>query len=433
MTKRKKIVLGSIVILCLGFFGYHYARYLKASSRMPILSADLDKRIAEFDKQDYPRAPLFGPSVPGNAAEIYKKVFLENQKSKMDKIAGQQLSDAVEAPDKPIPPELKAALETYLPAFETFKQGANAKKYKPLKNWINNEPWNISATGLGTLRLLSKLAVVRSRELAKDNNAPEALKLCLAFIRAGDDMARRGTLIEGLVGIYVSAVSQKELARLLNRTELPEMELAGLIDALQALLDSEASFNRMIHGEQLVAVSALKHLAETNGLWPRSKVDWNLKMVTRAEVMDAYDEVIPVMEKLKSADSLPYAQAIEELNRFNEPEKLFKNQVSQLIVPGIGSLYSKLHILNAQRRGLYILTALKLYKAKYQKYPDKLADLAPDIIKTVPLDPFSGQAFIYNVLPDGAIQLYSIGANLKDDNCNADKETDIVITPLKKQ
>ena len=64
----------------------------------------------------------------------------------------------------------------------------------------------------------------------------------------------------------------------------------------------------------------------------------------------------------------------------------------------------------AARLGL----ALAAYKEQTGSYPDDLTALVPDFIDEIPLDPFTGNPFIYRTEGVSFI-LYSLGPNLTDD------------------
>jgi len=62
----------------------------------------------------------------------------------------------------------------------------------------------------------------------------------------------------------------------------------------------------------------------------------------------------------------------------------------------------------------HVAMALAACKAETGKFPDKLPDLTPRYLKTVPPDVFSGKALIYRRQGKGHV-LYSVGENRKDD------------------
>ncbi len=70
---------------------------------------------------------------------------------------------------------------------------------------------------------------------------------------------------------------------------------------------------------------------------------------------------------------------------------------------------------NCVRRDLSIVAlALAAYKAEKGKYPEKLQDLSPDYLKTLPKDFYSGKDFLYKLKGSGFV-VYSVGEDGKDD------------------
>jgi len=67
------------------------------------------------------------------------------------------------------------------------------------------------------------------------------------------------------------------------------------------------------------------------------------------------------------------------------------------------------------RRMLITAIALERYRLRRGQYPAKLADLTPDILRTVALDPMDGEPLRYRRREDGTFQLYSVGDDGKDD------------------
>jgi hypothetical protein len=69
---------------------------------------------------------------------------------------------------------------------------------------------------------------------------------------------------------------------------------------------------------------------------------------------------------------------------------------------------------------------LKLYKKSTGSYPEELAAIVPEYIQELPLDPFTGGAYVYRKESEGFV-LYSVSVNLVDDGGKPDvREGDIV-------
>jgi hypothetical protein len=63
--------------------------------------------------------------------------------------------------------------------------------------------------------------------------------------------------------------------------------------------------------------------------------------------------------------------------------------------------------------------ALKRYQLRHQAYPGNLNALVPDFLSEVPRDPVDGHPLRYQLLPDGAFLLYSIGSDNVDNGGDA--------------
>ena len=73
----------------------------------------------------------------------------------------------------------------------------------------------------------------------------------------------------------------------------------------------------------------------------------------------------------------------------------------------------------AQRRILVTAIALERYHGKHGSYPNSLASLSPEFLKTVPVDFMDGQPLRYRPTSDGHFLLYSVGLDCMDDGGKA--------------
>ena len=58
--------------------------------------------------------------------------------------------------------------------------------------------------------------------------------------------------------------------------------------------------------------------------------------------------------------------------------------------------------------------ALEIYRARFGSYPNSLNALVPDILVKLPLDPFTGNSFLYRI-SEAELAVYSVGENGIDD------------------
>jgi len=452
MKKKILIALGVIAAIILIFIGIEYIQFLKATSRMTELSADLEKRIVEWEKKEYKRPPLFGPAIPGNAAEYYQQA--ESQMTELTELDEEVWIQWVGyvGSFKPLSPTALSCYEKAKPIIELVRKGNNAEVYKSLLNI--RDGFKCKMPNLLSARNIANAMVIQGRELENNNQCPDALQLYCDVIRFEDGYLCNGcwisaitdiTLSEEYEGIIViSEIGYEEIRRVILTNKLSEDELNKLISYLGIIFNPEPVYENVWDTEGLLTEAELIKYAKTVGFFPQRSVFTvglpenfidaiKLRWINKTGYVNAAEDTNAIYQETKRIHNLSYRQAKDEAKGFKARIKTL-SPLSQYLIPS-GILSAKISYLmhQAQRRGLYILCALEIYKARHQKYPEKLADLAPEIIQDVPLDPFSDQSFIYKVNPDGTIMLYSVGDNLKDDGGAEKRYNDIVIAPLKKQ
>lgn len=134
------------------------------------------------------------------------------------------------------------------------------------------------------------------------------------------------------------------------------------------------------------------------------------------------------MERLAQAANAPYYEVQGELAAIDAEvgdESIF-SVCTQILVPALT------RVQRAQARGEAMIDltriglALEACHAETGAYPENLNAVATDLGGAVPVDPFTGQGYVY--LPQGgSFILYSLGENGRDDGGRHDlREGDIV-------
>lgn len=442
--KKKLLYIGlGILAVVVVFIGYQYVRYLKATSRMKELSADLERRITEWEKKEYKRPPLYGDPVAGNAAEFYRQA--ENIVNDQRDICI-LIRDAISNPTRPFSSDVQAYYEHNKHITGIVQNGVNAVTYKSLLGVRKGfSAWS-DVPNLMTAMLMANTMILKARELESDNQFSEAMKTYAGILRMGDDYIRQGTLISGMTGVAVLEIGEEELCRMISQHKLSELHLNELIIYLRILLDTKPSILESWDVERLCVEFGLKRESEKSGVlfgddfWggEQSRVGL-LGILTkkikgclwfnRAAIVEIWNDYITFYPEIQKRNTLPYQQWNDEAE-FKKKVAALKNPISRVMVNNTGCiayLYEQ-----SYRRGVYILLVLELYRIKHQKYPDNLNALMPEIVQEVPLDPFTDKPFIYKIDGDN-IYLYSVGPDLKDDGGDEKGGKDIVITvPPKK-
>src|SRR5262249_28575811 len=112
---------------------------------------------------------------------------------------------------------------------------------------------------------------------------------------------------------------------------------------------------------------------------------------------------------------------------FGSPD--FHSMQSESIVTLAGVVRE---VMRAEVAKQVVVTAiiLKRYQLKNAKLPEKLSDLTPEFLESVPLDPIDGNPLRYHRNDDGTFLLYSVGENGVDDGGNPSLEKGVKSSSL---
>ena len=95
---------------------------------------------------------------------------------------------------------------------------------------------------------------------------------------------------------------------------------------------------------------------------------------------------------------------------------LFQHKImSALLLPSLGNAMRKAAISQAAITLATTACALERYRLVHNSHPTQLAELVPQYLKHVPIDPVNGKPLVYRLKPDGSYILYSLGENGVDD------------------
>ena len=84
-------------------------------------------------------------------------------------------------------------------------------------------------------------------------------------------------------------------------------------------------------------------------------------------------------------------------------------------IQSMGKVFKKVMIAEGARQMTITAIALKRFQLKHGSFPQQLAELTPEFLASVPLDPVDGQPLRYRLNADGSFTLYSVAENGKDD------------------
>jgi hypothetical protein len=132
-------------------------------------------------------------------------------------------------------------------------------------------------------------------------------------------------------------------------------------------------------------------------------------------------------EELAAAAEAPFPEAIDKTaaieNRMgavrqSTAKAILRGQVfSALMLPAALRLMANEAAAQAKLHAARLALGCRLYRLKFGKYPEKLAELTekfPERFKALPTDPFSGKPFLYKRTESGCV-VWSVGEDRTDD------------------
>ncbi len=146
----------------------------------------------------------------------------------------------------------------------------------------------------------------------------------------------------------------------------------------------------------------------------------NMVVASRKEMLEAFDKLTDAAQarisepywKLRDERPLDDFEAEEEKR---SPLGQFRYLFVHLMLPSYDNLLKRIVMTNSELDGVYLGLALELYHRQHHKWPESLAELAPQWLPEVPVDRVTGQPLHYKVVDDNPL-VYSVGLDGKDDN-----------------
>ena len=278
----------------------------------------------------------------------------------------------------------------------------------------------------------------------------EAWQDLLAIHRLARHVGGGETLVENLVGIAIDGIAieatqslldggdltaqqarrvERDLAALPNwasmADSLDRMERMSFLDMTIRLATGEMDDRNIFGGSGFIySDDVLTALCTTS-------IDWNVvleqgnqwydrlaaaaRLPTRAARQTALARLDADVDLL--GQELQRSAAIVEgvVSRLRRSE-LMAASLLNLTLPAVSAAVDAEDRANMRFELLRLAAALAVYRAEHDRYPEKLDDLMPGLIDTLPVDIYSGQPMIYKPDEDGAgYVLYSVSQNGVDD------------------
>jgi hypothetical protein len=256
---------------------------------------------------------------------------------------------------------------------------------------------------------------------AQKNDADGALDSCRGIINTARSIGDEPALISALVRIALRALGTNCLERSLAQGEPGDDSMRRL----QSLLEDEekvpllligmrgerATFDRLMERLQSGEMS----VKQLQGIWGGGEemilVSGSLKG-QRANILEITTESV-------EAAKLPVERQEAEFKRIDK-SIAFKPLITRMLIPFGVKIEQAYWRSQAQLRTAIVALAVERYRREHGRWPNTLAELLPDKLAAIPVDPYDGQPLRYRRNSDGVV-IYSIGPDKTDDGGKLDR------------
>lgn len=283
-------------------------------------------------------------------------------------------------------------------------------------------------------RLLSRDAALRVRA----GDLEGALENYRAIVGLSETLVQEPIIISQLVRFAMTGIMFDSVGSLLPPGQVSPDEARAFVEETAELYHREALVNAFLT-EGAFGIDIMDRLRDGTSYFDPSgssppEVRGVLGLLYRTPIiggviLDAdQGNFAEYIERLSEAAENPYYGIDTELEAIAvETEDLsFLSHNTQIIVPALTRVQIAQARNEAQIDLMRMGLSLEAYYAETGSYPESLNAIAGDLGGTVPVDPFTGESYVYRPQGD-TFTLYSVGQNQQDDGGRFDySEGDIV-------
>jgi hypothetical protein len=407
-------VLIILLVVCIGLYVY-YRLNLKSGLKAridAIQSAGYPVTCAELDT--WYKIP---PNVE-NAAYTIEEALSVFKKWDKEKSESLPITGSAKLPPRtePLAADMKALIAEYVAdnneALELLHKAAGIEYCR--------YPIDLSAglatvlPNMGEMRNAVRLLGLEAILHADDGNGAVATLSVISEFGIARSLVREPVMVSQLVRGGCQSTAILTLEQVLNRVELTEEQLSELAKCVRQS-ESLSDISRAFVGERCMGIDFFNNPGIINPSNVRINPFFSFyKAVGMAEadaviyldLMDGYMKCtrLPLHERQKAADAV-----VAKSNSVSKAHLLLHT-----IMPSLSGVITQDLRTIAHLRTADAALAVQRYHLKAGKLPDKLADLVPTYLESVPKDPFDGNDLRYKEF-EGGFEVYSIGPDLSDD------------------
>ena len=378
---------------------------------------------------------LAPPKVPDeeNAAEVYAEAWdawddvPEPARRQMDDLNGRR--EPWDDADMALARDLLNEAEEVI---DLLKKAAAMKRCRfPID--YDGPAYAVLLPHLRRMQQMARVMSFSARTHLVEGKAKDAVDDCVTLLRMSRATRGQSILITRLVEIAVASMAHKRLQQVMDKLELPDGVLRKLEREL-ADFDDRKPFVRSMQGERCMGIDLVTQMAKDPTVLQRvmgkkpTLGDRLKAMFARPMVHAMGVRYLAVMGKYVVYAGKPWHEVKEKVAEVDEEIRKAKRDPNNALVaaltPALGKA-AKANDAGIARGGCArIAVALRRFRLKHKRYPDKLAALVPEFLKKLPKDPFSGRDYVYRREGKGFV-VYSVGGNGIDDDGDDQRATDL--------
>ncbi len=292
----------------------------------------------------------------------------------------------------------------------------------------------------GAFRMAARLLTLEARLHAADERFDRAMESVLDCLELGRKIGTRSPFSGALTGIanhgigahdapaIVPNLRQTELLDAIERLEsLGEvpLEMAGIFasERVHGLKYLESIFSksdwrlRLAESEQMYLDDSWYGRAEFT-LWQRLQMRLRAWKYHQGKIVRTVDEMTSAVGEILEE---PFS---DREGRFPTPGRPLPPSLGENFIEAVPKVWFSVLVAQTTHEGLLATLALEAWRKKHGEYPERLEDLEPNLLSSVPRDPFAlDQALRYR-REDDTYLLYSIGPNGQDNGGEAMERPD---------
>ncbi|MEI8244800.1 MAG: hypothetical protein WCI51_03155 [Lentisphaerota bacterium] len=256
-----------------------------------------------------------------------------------------------------------------------------------------------SLSELRALRELFRLISIKSSSDGLNGKPDTAYSFILDGFKAIKQFESEPFLISQLVNIACADINLDAMNALISCYGISSRSAGQLLSELDRI-DFKKGLSNGMRGEIILSGEIIRKLMEEH--WQKDTDTWKLipgpkflNMIWPFFYQD-YANCLAQMNRIIDLNSKPYWAVQNNVKELENDEKSFNyNFMTKNLTIGLVSARTKVARIESEIDAAKLTLALHIYKNQNGAFPDKLEQLAPGILKEIPVDPISGKPFEY--------------------------------------